>query len=343
MLLRSAIFVLILYLAVPQAFSQIEMQIKDLCRVSTVRDNQLVGYGLVVGLDRTGDSKKTFFTDQSIVNMLDRIGITVDKEKMNVKNTAAVIVTGILPPFARSGDRIDITCSSLGDAKSLEGGVLLQTPLRAANGRVYAVAQGPITIGGLNEYKGRRDIKNFKTVGRIIKGGLIEQEISPSLVKEGAISLVLNTPDFITCSRIVKAINEKFPDSAKARDASLIDIKLPVDFTDNIVGFIAEIDTLTVVPNIETRVVVNERTATVVMGENVKISQVCVSHGNLSLVVGEEKKLIGAQRVQELPQSVSVKDIVDALNSIGAAPRDIIAILQAIKEAGALHAELQVM
>ncbi len=325
------------------AFAQeTEVRVKDLCRIEGVRPNQLIGYGLVVGLQGTGDAKGTFFTAQSIVNMLTRLGISVDKEKMKIGNVAAVMVTAQLPSFARAGDKIDIVVATLGDAKSLEGGVLLQTPLSGADNEVYALAQGVISMGGKMRGKGQL------TVAKISQGAIIEKEVTCSIVKEDAISLILNEADFTTASRIATAINAKFaPTTAKALDPSLVLVKIPANYKEKTVEFIAALEGLTLIPDIVAKVIINERTGTIVMGKDIRISQVAVSHGDISVVVkatGEkETKETKEERIIILSPGISINDIVAALNAIGATPDDLIAILQAIKSAGALHAKIIIM
>jgi flagellar P-ring protein precursor FlgI len=344
---------IVLFLIATLSYSQPEVRLKDIARVVGVRGNQLVGYGLVVGLEGTGDSDKTMFTFQSVVNMMERLGMTVDREEMEVENVAAVVVTAELPPFARCGDRIDVTVSSLGDAESLEGGVLLQTPLLAANNQVYAVAQGKVSIGGSN-INPMGGLRNYPTVGRIPKGAIIEREITSPILNEDkkTISLSLNTPDFTTASRVVKVINGKFtPVTSRAIDASLIEIEIPREFEEDVIGFIATLEDLRITPDTTIKVVVNERTGTVVAGGDAKISKVAVAHGNLSLRVFERVKVPGEEpRIEEklekvviFKESTTVDDLVKALNAVGATPRDLVAILQAIDAAGALHAELIIM
>lgn len=339
--------------------AQPETRVKDVARVAGVRENQLIGYGLVVGLDGTGDSNKALFTNRSLVSMLDHLGLTVDITKLKVSNVAAVMVTADLPPFVRSGDRIDVTLSSLGDAKTLEGGILLQTPLQAADKLVYAVAQGPVSIGGSNVNAGE-GLKNHPTVARIARGAIVEREVVSAVAEGDTIPLVLNRPDFITASRLVEVINASFgSQTAQAKDASLVNVKVPAQYKENPVGFVAILEELRIKPDTIAKVVVNERTGTIVVGEDVKISQVAVSHGKLSLTVKaeeealwegkmpEEKKVTEATMMEKklvlMKESPRIADVVAALNSVGATPRDVIAILQAIKAAGALHAELIIM
>ncbi|MDI6793539.1 MAG: flagellar basal body P-ring protein FlgI [bacterium] len=342
--------------------AQPETRVKDVARVAGVRENQLIGYGLVVGLNGTGDSSKALFTNRSLVSMLDHLGLTVDINKLKVSNVAAVMITAELPPFVRSGDRIDVTLSSLGDAKDLEGGILLQTPLAAADNLVYAVAQGPVSIGGSNVNAGD-GLKNHPTVAKIPGGAIVEREVTSAITMADGdtIPLVLNRPDFITASRLVEAINAGFgAQTAQAKDASLVNVKIPAQYKENTVGFVAMLEELRIKPDTIAKVVINERTGTIVVGEDVRISQVAVSHGKLSLSIEaeedalwegrekpEEKKATEATMIEKklvlMKESARIADVVSALNAVGANPRDVIAILQAIKAAGALHAELIIM
>ncbi|MEW5768480.1 MAG: flagellar basal body P-ring protein FlgI [bacterium] len=339
--------------------AQPETRVKDAARVAGVRENQLIGYGLVVGLNGTGDSSKALFTNRSLVSMLDHLGLTVGINNLKVSNVAAVMITADLPAFVRTGDRIDVTLSSLGDAKDLEGGVLLQTPLYAADKLVYAVAQGPVSIGGSNVNAGE-GLKNHPTVARITRGAIVEREVVSAVAEGDTIPLVLNRPDFITASRLVEAINAVFgSQTAQARDASLVDVKVPAQYQENPVGFVAMLEELKIKPDTIAKVVINERTGTIVVGEDVKISQVAVSHGKLSLTIEAEEEALGEGKEAEekkataatvmekklvlMKESARIADVVAALNSVGATPRDVIAILQAVKAAGALQAELIIM
>lgn len=334
-------------------FAQPEVRVKDITRVVGVRSNQLVGYGLIVGLEGSGDSDRTAFTMQSMVSMMKRLGVTVDRTEMKVENVAAVVVTAELPPFARPGDKIDVTVSSLGDAETLEGGVLLQTPLLAANNEVYAVAQGAVSLGGSNANI-MGGLRNYPTVGRIPWGAIVEREITSPILDEDekSLSLSLDRPDFTTASRLVKVINTKFtPVTSKALDASLIKVNIPREFKDDVVGFVAALEELTLTPDERVKVIINERTGTVVAGGNATISKVAVAHGNLSLRVIERVRVPGQEaRIEEkqervivMQETATVDNVVKSLNAIGSTPRDIIAILQAIDAAGALHAELALM
>jgi flagellar P-ring protein precursor FlgI len=343
------------------------VRIKDIADVRGVRSNQLVGYGLVVGLDDTGDSKKALFTVQSLASMLEKMGITVDNEDIRVSNVAAVMVTAELPAFARSGGRIDALVSSIGDAESLAGGTLLLTPLKAVNGQIYAAAQGPVNTGGFSANGTAGSVqKNFPTVGRVINGALIEREIELDFNQRNALTLNLHNPDFTTASRVVDAINALFYDQiAAAADAGTVQLAVPAAYTENVVELMAMIEKLEVKPDAVARVVINERTGTVVMGESVRISTIAIAHGNLSIVIKESALVSQPQPFGEgqtvavpdtelqvteddkqlmlVPAGASIGEVVRALNALGVTPRDLIAIFQAIKAAGALQAELEVI
>lgn len=361
--------VLTVSMAIPGlAAPQVSTRIKDVAKVQGVRSNQLVGYGLVVGLAGTGDTNKSVFTVQSVANMLKSFGVMVSTAQLQSKNVAAVMVTANLPPFAKSGDTIDITVSSMGDAKNLQGGTLLQTPLRAANGQVYAVGQGAVSTGGFAASAGgASQQKNFPTVGNIPSGALVEREVPMSFTDKDKekITLALSQPDFTTANRISEAIDQRFGQITVAKDPGTVVVNIPYYYSDNLVGFIASIEELPIIPDTAAKVVINERTGTVVIGSNVTIDQVAVAQGGLSVKIGQTTNVsqpppfsggstvvttentVEAQEKPAglivLPASANVGDVVAALNAVGATPRDIISILQAIKAAGALHAELQVM
>jgi flagellar P-ring protein precursor FlgI len=344
------------------------VRIKDLVDISGVRDNQLVGYGLVVGLDGTGDGKKSLFTIQSMVSMLEKMGITVKASDIAVSNVAAVMVTAELPPFAKAGRRIDVLVNSIGDAKNLHGGTLLMTPLKAANDKVYAVAQGPLSTGGFSaQGQGTSVQKNFPTVGRVIDGALVEREVDLHLNSRRSLTLSLHQPDFTTVSRMTQAINGLFYDQvATAQDAGTVQVKVPMAYLGNIVGLVAMIEKLEVQPDLTAKVVINERTGTVVMGENVRISTIAIAHGNLSITIKESPQVSqplpfskggqtvvtpstdiavseGEKKLMVMPSGTSIGQVVNALNALGVTPRDLIAIFQAIKAAGALQADLEVI
>lgn len=346
----------------------LNVRIKDITKIQGVRDNQLVGFGLVVGLDGTGDSQSTTFTVQAIINLLSRFGVTVPAGRVRVNNVAAVMVTANLPPFAKSGDRIDVIVSSIGDAKSLQGGTLLQTPLQGADNQVYAVAQGAVSIGGFNfEQSGTSAQKNHTTVGRIPDGALVEQVVPMNFVAGDSIVLSLAQNDFTTAQRIADAINAKFPNSAEPLDAGTVSVKIPETHKARPVQFLSEIGSLTVEPDMPARIVINERTGTVVLGSQVRIAAVAVAHGNLSVEVkttfdvvqppplapkGVETVVVPQTQIKvkepparllELGGGATIGDLVKGLNALGVTPRDMIAILQAIKNAGALQASLEIM
>ena len=339
-------------------------RIKDVAKVQGVRANQLVGYGLVFGLAGTGDSNKSVNTIQSVVNMLRSFGVLVDQTKLQSKNVAAVMISSKLPAFVKSGDTIDVTVSSMGDAKSLAGGTLIQTPLRAANGNVYAVAQGPVTTGGFAVGgTGANVQKNFPTVGLITNGAIVERDVPFQIGANGQFNLALNRPDFTTATRIAEAITQRFGTIAVARDPGTVTVSLPAG--QDVVGFVAAIEELRIRPDEVARVVINERTGTIVMGSNVSIDEVAVAQGGLTVKITKTREVsqplpfsqgrtvttprqsVNAQEgngnLLVLPSTASVGDVVAALNSVGATPRDIITILQAMKAAGALHAEMELI
>ena len=265
-------------------------RLKDLADIKGVRKNQLVGYGLVVGLDGTGDGKDSKFTFQSLASLLERMGVTVDPKKIQkVANVAAVMVTADLSAFAKVGTQMDVTVSSIGDAESLTGGVLLVTPLRAANGKVYAAAQGPVTTGGFSVSGNAAKVtKNFPTVGRIVDGATIEREIPNDFMEKGTLSLILPNPDFTNASRVAKVINQALKGNvARTVDAGTIEVSVPKTYRGNTVGLVAMIEQLEITPDQSSKVVINERTGTVVIGENVRLSTVAIAHGNLSIEIKE--------------------------------------------------------
>jgi flagellar P-ring protein precursor FlgI len=344
----------------------VNIRIKDVAKVQGVRTNQLVGYGLVFGLAGSGDSNKSVNTIQSIVNMLRSFGVVVDQTTLQSKNAAAVVISAKLPAFVKAGDTIDITVSSMGDAKSLAGGTLIQTPLRAANGIVYAVAQGAVTTGGFSAGgTGANVQKNFPTVGLITNGGIVEREVPFQIGANGQFNLALNRPDFTTANRIAEAITAQFGTIAMARDPGTITISVPPMYARDLVGFVATIEELRIRPDEVARIVINERTGTIVMGSNVSIDEVAVAQGGLTVKITKTRDVSqpnpfgqgrtvttpretvnakeGNSNLLVLPSTASVGDVVAALNSVGATPRDIITILQAMKAAGALHAEMEVI
>ena len=348
-------------------------RIKDLSGIKGVRSNQLIGFGLVIGLTKTGDSAvNVFFSIQAIASMLKKLGVTIPSDRigqLQFKNIATVIVTADLPAFAKHGDSIDVTVSSLGDAKSLQGGTLLMTPLKGTDNNTYAVAQGPISIGGFSVQGAARGVqKNHLTVGRISNGGLVEKEIKSNFNIKDEIILALKKTDFTTASRITKAINNDMKDEvATMLDGRTVRIQIPKFYMNNASDLVTKIESIEVAPDTEAKVIIDERTGTVVMGENVRISSVAVAHGALFVQIKEEPVVSqppalasetaetvvlprtrisvgeGEDKLLVIPKSVSLGDVVQGLNSIGVTPRDLIAILQAIKSSGALHARLELI
>lgn len=343
------------------------VRLKDIAEINGIRKNQLVGYGLVVGLDGSGDGKKAVFTVQSMVSMLEKMGVTVNQEDIKVKNVAAVMVTATLPPFAKRGNRIDMLVSSIGDAKNLQGGTLMLTPLKGIDGEIYAVGQGPVNTGGFGAGGAASSVvKNFPTVGRVLSGAIIEREVPNDFKNRDSLMFSLHNPDVNTAARIVDVINTQFGTPiARAEDAGTIEISIPERYMGNTIPLLASLSTIEVEPDNEARVVINERTGTVVMGAQVRISTIAIAHGNLSIIVSEnvnvsqplpfsDGRTVASPNtqidVQEdgnklivVPQGVSIGDVVNALNALGVTPRDLIAIFQAIKAAGALQADLEVI
>ncbi|GAB0056860.1 Flagellar P-ring protein [Candidatus Magnetaquicoccaceae bacterium FCR-1] len=340
-------------------------RLKDVVEIEGVRDNPLTGFGLVVGLNGSGDSSAAF-TNQSLKMMLERMGISADQQ-VKVKNVASVMVTATLPPFARQGSKLDVMISSLGDAKTLQGGTLILTPLKGADGRIYAVAQGPLIVGGFSAGGGgASQQKNHPTVGRISAGATVEKEIEFELNKEQQLQLSLRNPDFTTANRIVQSINDVFGKPlASARDSGTIALVIPPDYQGKVVNFVSRLESVQIDPDQRARVVLNERTGTIVMGENVRVSTVALAHGGLSIKIREEPRVsqpnarsqgatvvtpggaVSAEekdaRVLEMPEGVTLGDLVRGLNGVGVTPRDLIAILQSIKAAGALQADLEIL
>ncbi|NCO52041.1 MAG: flagellar basal body P-ring protein FlgI [Deltaproteobacteria bacterium] len=360
------ILILALALVLAPTFAQ-GVRIKDLTTIEGVRGNQLVGYGLVVGLNGTGDSKDTSFTIQSLINMLERMGVTVEPDKVQVDNVAAVMVTAELPAFARAGSNIDVSVASIGDAENLAGGTLMMTPLKAADGQYYAVAQGQLVVGSL-AFGGEtaKVQKNHPTSGRVPGGAIVEREPYNDFSNLSLLKYRLKDADFTTLERMTRVVNAYYgAPVAKAIDSVEMQINLPASYQNRLIEFVAEIENLDVTPDSLARIVVNEKTGTIVMGSNVRISTVAVSHGNLSLTISEAAKVsqpnpLGTGRTVVVPETsmnvveeksniivmnmgASIGDVASALNAIGASPRDLIAIFQAIKVAGALHAELVIL
>ncbi|MDJ0847868.1 MAG: flagellar basal body P-ring protein FlgI [Myxococcota bacterium] len=344
------------------------VRVKDLASVKGVRENQVIGYGLVVGLNGTGDREGTEFTVRSLASLLAKLGIGVDPEEIEVRNVAAVMVTAMLPPFARNGSRIDAVVSSMGDARSLEGGTLLMTPLFGTDGEVYAIGQGPLSVGGFSAAGGGSSVqKNHPTVGRIAGGVTIERELPFRIDGRDEFELALSSPDFTTALRTAAAINEAFGSPvAEAVDSGTIVLWVPPEYATRAVSFMAAVESVEVRPDARARVVVNERTGTVVMGADVKIAKVAVSHGSLSVTISTNREAsqpspfsaagdtaivenVDVEAAEEAASlsviggPVTIAELVRGLNAMGVTPRDLIAILQAIKASGAMSAELELL
>jgi flagellar P-ring protein precursor FlgI len=338
-LLREIFIPILLLLIIFASQMASAARLKDIASIRGVRENQLIGYGLVVGLKGTGDGKSEF-TSKSLARMLDKLGIKLENADIQSKNVAAVIVTATLPAFAKAGNPIDITVSSIGDASSLQGGTLLQAPLRAANEQVFAVAQGTVVIGG--------DGKDMHlTSGRIPNGAMIEKDIQSDFATRKMFRLTLHNPDFTTAARSVLTINRELGGMyASAKDGGTIDIITPASYENRGVELLATIETIQINPDTRAVVIVNEKTGTVVIGDKVKISKVAVAHGGISVKVGSEskdKKDLKEEKIAVLDTGVSVGDLVQSLNKLGVSPKDLVTLLQAIKAAGALHGELEIL
>lgn len=313
-------------------------RLKDIASIRGVRENQLVGYGIVVGLKGTGDGKNEF-TSKSMVRMLDKLGVKLDSQDIQSKNVAAVIVTATLPAFAKAGNPMDITVSSIGEASSLQGGTLLQAPLRAGNEQVYAVAQGTVVISG----DGGKEA--HLTSGRIPNGAIIEKDVQSDFATRKMFRLTLHNPDFTTAARTVLTINRELGGQyASAKDAGTVDIVTPFSYENRGVELLATIESIQINPDTRAVVIINEKSGTVVMGDKVKISKVAVSHNGISVKVGDGK---GKDKTSEekiaLIEGANVGDLVQSLNKVGTTPKDLITLLQAIKAAGALHGELEIL
>ncbi|MCI5060245.1 MAG: flagellar basal body P-ring protein FlgI [Alphaproteobacteria bacterium] len=345
-------------------------RIKDIVDFEGVRDNQLVGYGLVVGLNGTGDSlNNSPFTEQSLIAMLERLGVSIRGQNLNTGNVAAVMVTATLPPFTNQGAEIDVNISALGDAESLQGGTLLVTPLMAADGEIYAVAQGPVIISGFTvEGQSGSVVQNIPTAGRIPEGAIVEREIEFQLADLQEVRLALRNPDFTTARRISQAINGFTSDKvSKAENSASVVLRLPNNYKGNIVDLITDIEQLPVQPDQIARVVIDERSGVIVMGSDVRISTVAIAQANLTVKITETPQVsqpnpFAAQgqtvtvprtdieintgpdaKLAVVETGVTLQDLVTGLNRLGVAPRDVITILQAIKAAGALQAEIETL
>ncbi|MGB9601628.1 MAG: flagellar basal body P-ring protein FlgI [Limisphaerales bacterium] len=342
------------------------IRIKDLVMIAGARDNQLVGFGLVTGIAGEGDKNPTY-TLQSVANMLQRFGINVPASTLSAKNVAAVLVTADIPAFAKPGTRIDVTVSAMGDAKTLQGGVLLQTPLLGADGRIYAVAQGVLAVGGFiggtGGGGGATVQKNHPTTAQIIGGAIVEREIPANIVRENSLELLLRQPDFTSAARIAAAINQKFTNSAQALDMCTVKVNMPEWANENPIDFIARLESIEVVPDTPARIIINERTGTIVANARIRISNCAISHGNLTiniastldvsqpLPLSQTGETVVTQRTDTtvtenkasfvaIPELPTVEKVAQVMNTLGFTPRDMMAVFEAMKQAGALQAEL---
>jgi flagellar P-ring protein FlgI len=365
-----AILALILGWALVPAEAAAQSRIKDIVDIEGVRDNMLVGYGLVVGLNGTGDSlDSAVFTRESLVGMLQRMGVNASDSDLDTDNIAAVMVTATLPPFSRQGSRVDVTVSSMGDADSLLGGTLLVTPMLGADGEIYAVSQGTVAVGGFSAQGAAETVvKGVPTSGRISNGAIIEREIPFELAQLNQVKLSLRNPDFTTARRIARAIDAFVGEpTAKATDLSTVQLNIPPSYNGELVELLTDIEQLRVEPDQIARVVIDEQSGVIVMGENVGISTVAVAQGNLTVRITETPQVSQPtpfsntgttevvprtevtvdeqedRRLGLVPGTVELQEVVNGLNSLGVGPRDMITILQAIKASGALQAEIEVM
>jgi flagellar P-ring protein FlgI len=351
----------------PQSDKPLTVRVKDLAEIEGVRGNQLIGYGLVVGLNRTGDrTQQNIYARQTLQNLLERMGITTPINAMQPENMATVLVTATLPPFARQGTRIDVTVSSIGDARSLQGGTLIITPLKGVDGQIYAVAQGSVSIGGLAAGGAGNSVDiNHPTAGRVPNGATVERTVATSLAAGRGLTLVLRQDDFTTAARLGKVINEHFGSgTARALDSRNVEVRVPRSYGEDSVSFIAELETLKLATDVKAKVIINERTGTIVMGRDVRLSSVAISQGGVTVRIGTEfdvsqpsaltrqGETVVVPRVSVevkerkpdsviLPDGATVDEVVRGLRAVGVSARDIISILQAIKAAGALAADLE--
>ncbi len=345
----------------------LSIRVKDLADIEGVRSNQLTGYGLVVGLNKTGDRvQQNVFTRQTLQNLLERSGISTTANSLKPENIATVIVTATLPPFSRQGSKLDVTVSSIADARSLQGGTLVLTPLKGINGKIYAIAQGSVSIGGISAGNQSSSVEiNHPTVGRVPNGATIERSIQTTLAANNRLTLVLRNDDFSTAARLNNVINEKFGMGvSRALDSRNVEVFLPKRYHNNRVAFIAELESLRLTPDKIAKIVINERTGTIIMGREVRIAAVAISQGGVTVRVGTEfdivqpepfsrkgKTVVVPQTTVDveqkkpesiiLPEGATVEEVVRGLRALGVSARDTISILQAIKSAGALNADLE--
>ncbi len=366
----ASFFMVTLFICLMAMNVNAQSRIKDIVDIEGVRDNMIVGYGLVVGLNGTGDDiGSAVFTKESLIGMLERLGVNASSDNLDTDNVAAVMVTATLPPFARQGSRIDVTVSTLGDAKSLLGGTLLVTPLMGADGEVYAVTQGTIAVGGFSvQGEAESVIKGVPTSGRIPNGAIIEREILFSMENMTTIRFSLRNPDFTTARRISRAINSFIGENTSVvNDPGTVTINVPDSYNGKIIEMITDIEQLRVEPDQIAKVIIDEQNGVIVMGENVRISTVAIAQGNLTIRVSETREISQPQpfsntgttetineteieidseserRLGIVKGGVSLQELVNGLNSMGVGPRDMITILQAIKASGALQADIEVL
>src|SRR5688500_14548117 len=342
-------------------------RVKDVASVQGASATPLIGYGLVVGLNKTGDRRQTVFSAQTLANMLERFGIAVAPGEIKIENVAAVLVTAQIGPYAQAGARIDVTASSIGDARSLQGGTLMPTPLRGPDGRVIALAQGPLSIGGFGAASGGNSVQvNHLTVGRVPAGALVQEARAWTPPTGGVLRLALHEPDFVSAGRVARAINQELgATAARAVDAGSVAIMVPAEYQNSLPDLIARLEPLSVELDVTARVVINERTGTVVMGGDVRLGPAAVAHGNLSVRIATQYEVsqpapLSGGQTTVVPQSeldvnegnaqlialdagATLADVVRALNVLGVTPRDIIAVMQALKAAGALRAEIVIL
>lgn len=362
MMMKHRMLSVLAIAAVAASANAVPVKVRDAVDVQGARENQLIGYGLVVGLPGTGDTviggrSGTIFTVQSIVNMLKRFGIVVPSEFVRVRNVAAVMVTANLPPYLKPGSKLDVVVSSLGDARSLRGGNLLQTPLQGADLISYGVAQGPITVDGAF-----RDVPatplastNRFTTARLPGGATVEREVPATVFSQGEVTLLLKKPDYTACTRIADAVNKAFLTTvASPLDASSVKLRVPTDYSEHVVEFISAVTGLEYEAPQVAKVVINERTGTIVMGSDVRVGSVAVAQGALHLVVRSERQTVltedteattirqtGTGNLIALPEGANIAEVVDALNAIGATPHEMVAVLQSLRAAGALQADVE--
>jgi len=345
-----------------------ETRLKDIVTLHGVSMSPLLGYGLVVGLNKTGDKRQTLFSTQSLTNMLSRFGIEVPADQVKVENIAAVLVTAEMSPYQRVGARLDVTASSIGDARSLQGGTLMPTPLHGPNGELVALAQGPLSIGGFGGGRGATSVQvNHLTVGRVPGGAIVQSAPAPAVeTVSGPMVLVLREPDFVTATRIARAINSNLGvEAARALDPGSVSVEVPEIFRSSLPTFVAQLETLPIDTDVVARVVINERTGTVVVGGNVRLGPAAVAHGNLSVRITTRYQVSqplpytrgdtvtvpeqdvdveeGTAQLIALEAGTTLQTVVSALNTLGVSPRDVIAIVQALKAAGALQAEIVIL